>query len=219
MIKIFDLMRRLCLFIIIISSAYPAISQTRDFDKVYNACIKINSSFSDGFANAEQLSAAAQILSSVKIGRLNLVQIKGQNLSLKGHLVFTPNFILNCIDNAEIYNMADDYANSIALYRGGEVLMSTILIPAHETSIYKIEDCYDEVNIGCIAETNGLFSWTIKIENTYLKSTELLHNDGIDEIKGRPARHRKIYYDDPYSIILEITNTSDLDSSFAIIAQ
>lgn len=204
-----------CLAII---STMSAAGQTSDFEKAYHACIRVHTAFNDGFAHAEQLEEAAGTLRTLQIGALQLQQIKGEKHSLNGHLVFTSNFILDCIDNQSIYAMADKYAKDQQSFRGGDVLMNTLLLKAGTSATYKIRNCRDVVNIGCVAEPNGLFSWKLKMEDIVTHAITEEIKDNLDEIKGRISRHQKTK-GKHYHLILEITNTSTVDSSFVIIAQ
>ena len=212
------MIRNILLGCLAIMSVIIVKAQTTDFEKAYNACIRVNTAFNDGFAHEEQLSAAANTLRNLKIGALQLQLINGEKHSLNGHIVFTSNFILDCIDNESIYTMADKYAKLQQSYRGGNLFINTILLKSGASATYKIRNCRDYVYIGCVAEPNGLFSWKLKIEDavTNVITKEII--DNIDEVKGRISRHQKIggQY---YHIIIEITNTSTTDSSFAIIVQ
>lgn len=211
------LQRLLIICFALVSMTSTAI-QKSDFEKAYNACIQINTAFEDGYAHSEQLSNAASILRKLKIGALQIRQIKGDLHSLNGHIVFTPNFILDCIDNNSIYAMADEYAKKQSSYRSGDILMTTVLVKAGCSAQYKISNCHDRVDIGCIAEPNGLFSWVLKVEDAKTHRIIETIKDNIDEVKGRMSRQERIE-GIHYNIIIEITNTSTFDSSFAIIAQ
>ena len=209
-------MKRLIIFCVIYLPM-AANAQVSDFKRAYDACVQINLGFDDGFAHNDALEDAAGILQSLQINVLPLQKIAGDEISLNGHIVFTPDFILDCIEDQSIYSMAAEYAKKHKSYRGSTLYMNTIPIKAESTAIYKIHNCQGLLNIGCVAETKGLFSWKLKIEDMKTKITEV-YKDNVDEIKGRIARCEKIegIY---YSVTLEITNTTTADSSYAIIIE
>ena len=215
-------MRKIVAIILICySTCILSKAQISDFDKAYQACLKINEGFADGYADAEMLSEAASILESLSICALPIELVNGKNNSLNGHVVFTADFIKDCIQNEEIYRIADEYANKDTNYRGAILMMSTICIDSGDTSIYQIQNCYNDINIGCVSETNGMFSWSIKIKNPKTNEISIISKgNDIDEKKGRAARIEKIRNQRGfYTIEIDITNTSDAKSSFVIIAQ
>lgn len=213
-------MKKLLLTTLLCAVAALTHAQTTDFDRAFDACIKASDGLAGGFANAEQLSAAANTLKSLKIGNLPLKYTEGDKPSLNGHLVFTADFISERIKSQEIYKMADEYAKRSGKRGTGssQVLMTTILIPAGKTYTYEIAGCTDEVTVGCVAETNGLMSW--KLTTTEYKSkTSQTYRDNKDEKKGRPSRRMTLKSSEKYKIKVEITNTSKHDSSFAVVAK
>lgn len=214
-------LRILILMVFLIGCRTSVIAQTMTpFEVVFDACKKVREAFDGGFASSEQLLAASRTLRDADPIPLTIKQVKGDALSLKGHLVFDYEFIEACIDNETIYDIADKYAAE-ARTRGNKVVttkvrIDTKMVPACQTYIFEIPSCSGVSQIGCVAEVNRNFSWKIKTVNYKSRSEkEYKCNDNVR--KGLPFRREEVRSEERYKIIVSITNKSNNDGSFAII--
>lgn len=189
-----------------------------DFDIAYKACLKVNNALDGGFANVEQLLAAAKTLEELEIEQLQLTKITGIKESLKGHFVFTPMFMNECVKNKIVYDIADEYAR-LSQSRGlWPIRMETILVPANSNCIFEIENCSGITNIGCVAETSGLFSWFVKIIENETKK-EKTYYETKDFKKGRRGRRLIVDCEFEYKMQIKLINTTSNDRSFCIIVK
>ena len=189
-----------------------------DFDMAYKACLKANNALDGGYANVEQLLAAAKTLEELKIEQLSLNKIIGIKQPLKGHFVFTYMFMNECIKNKIVYEMSDEYAKLGQSRSLWPIRMETVLVPKNSSCIYEIDDCNGITNLGCVAETSGFFSWSIKTVEYETKS-EIKYNDTKDFKKGRRGRRLMVNCDNDYKIQIELINTTSHDCSFCIIVK
>lgn len=190
------------------------------FEKVFDACKRVCEAFAGGFASSEQLLAASKTLRDAQPAPLTTKQIRGDVLSLKGHLVFDYEFIDACINDESIYEMADKYAAE-AKIRGSKdpeskVRLDTRMVAAGQTCTFEIPGCSGTSQIGCVAELNRKFSWKIKTIS-YKSKTEQEYKSNDNVRKGLPSRKEVVSSNERYKIIVSITNKSKDDGSFAII--
>jgi hypothetical protein len=190
------------------------------FERVFDACKRACEAFAGGFASSEQLLAVSKTLRDAEPAPLTIKQIRGDVLSLKGHLVFDYEFIDACINDESIYEMADKYAAE-AKIRGNKnpknkVRLDTKMVAAGQTCTFEIPGCSGTSQIGCVAEVNRNFSWKIKTIS-YKSKTEQEYKSNDNVRKGLPFRKEVVSSNERYKIIVSITNKSKDDSSFAIV--
>lgn len=213
---------RTLMLLIFLTGAWNTVlaQDTKPFDKVFDACKRACEAFTGGFASGEQLLAVSKTLRDADPLPLTIKQIRGDALSLKGHLVFDYEFIEACINDETIYEMADKYAEEAKIRTSkdpkNKVRLDTKMVAAGQTSTFEIPSCSGVSQIGCVAEVNRMFSWKIKTVNYKSKSEqEYKCNDNVR--KGLPFRREEVSSNERYKIIVSIINKSKEDGSFALI--
>lgn len=191
-----------------------------DFDKVYSACKKAQSSLNGGSGSPKELKDACDLMNSVKWNNLNLQKLEGsQEVSMTGHFVFLPEFWKDLIKSHKVYKKALEYQNKSANKpeRGGSsgVQITTKAIKARSAVKYGFK-CYGVLDIALVSEVNGLVSWKIIVLGNNGEKLEIKDNN--NEFKGMPYRYRKLQLGNRISsVIVEILNTTNKDTSCAII--
>ncbi len=218
-------MKKLLLIICCLNS-FSAFAQTNgnvnaDFDRILGACKEARSSLSNGEGSPKELKQACASFNSVKWNVLTLQDIDTNNeVGLNGHFVFLPNFWNDWITNHKVYKKAIEYqkkANSDSQRRGSSdaVMIVTKAIKAKASVKYGIK-AYGTHDVAIVSEVNGLVSWKITVIGPNKKY--IVYKDNDDEYRGLPYRSKRIQLPSGVcSIIIEITNTTNKNSSYAII--
>ena len=206
-------------------SILPQISyaQSDDFNSVYKACVLAQSSMSDGQGSQVELREASGLLIRTEWSPLILqnVDVNGE-VSIKNHMVFSPEFLADVVKDHSVYRRARRYAEELmSSQRGGKVQLTTKCIKANRTVTYTMRKYGGgKFNIATVAEPNGLINLSVVIvdgegrkSGTYKSSSE--------EFKGAPSRLLKCLEvpEGNSSINISIENKSDENKSVAIIVE
>ena len=179
--------------------------------KTHDACIALRKAILDGSTN--ELRTANSMFKSCKISYFSTLRSSDSfSVSLNGHFVFDSSFIEKLIDNHQVYNFAQSYAEQQELrgYSSESIIkLRNCCIQALSTIRYSfVSEGYQELAI--ITEPNGLISTRI-----YNKTHNTVYWDG-NEVDSLITSFY-IHNSKKCVIEVEITNIQQHNTSFAFI--
>lgn len=212
------------LILIVICSVFSIISyaQSDDFNKVYEACKLAQTSMSFGVGSQNEIEEAANLLTTLGWAPLILqeVDIKHE-VSIKNHLVFSPEFLSDVAKERSVYKRAKKYAEEqVSSQRGGDVKLCTKCIREDGKVVYALRHRGGSFNIAAVAEVNGLINLSVVVKDEKGNESKP-YKINSDEFKGAnfrkleqipiPKGNSKVY--------ITIENKSHEDKSVAIIVE
>lgn len=214
-------MKRLLHLILLCSICMGAFAQSKEFENVFRACTLAQSSMSDGIGSQTEIKEACSLLTSTDWSPLILQQDnKKAEAAMKNHMVFSPEFLKDVVDNRKVYKNAKQYAEEqAAQQRGGNVQLCTKCIKAKQKMTYYIRGNGNPINIAAVAEVNGLINLSVVVKDSESKETPYKINS--DEYKGASTRKLPtINLPKGYSYVyITIENKTEKDKSVAIIVE
>lgn len=214
-------MKRILHLILLCSICVGAMGQSKEFENVFRACTLAQSSMSDGVGSQSEIKEACDLLTSTDWSPLILQQdSKNAEAAMKNHMVFSPEFLKDVVDNHKVYKKAKEYAEQQdAQQRGGSVQLCTKCIKAKQKMTYYIRGNGKPINIAAVAEVNGLINLSVIVKDG--KGQETPYKINSDEYKGASTRRLPtINLPKGYSYVyITIENKSDKDKSVAIIVE
>ena len=214
-------MKRILHFFLFCSICMGAFGQSKEFENVFRACTLAQSSMCDGIGSQSEIKEACSLLTSTDWSPLILQQdSKNAEAAMKNHMVFSPEFLKDVVDNRKVYKKAKQYAEEQnAQQRGGNVQLCTKCIKAKQKMTYYIRGNGKPINIAAVAEINGLINLNVIVKDGKGKETPYKINS--DEYKGASARRLPtINLPKGYSYVyITIENKTDKDKSVAIIVE
>lgn len=157
------------LTIVLFCSVFSTVSyaQSKDFDKVYEACKLAQTSMSFGTGSQNEIEEAASLLTTLGWAPLILqeVDIKHE-ASIKNHLVFSPEFLNDVAKERSVYKRAKKYADEqVSSQRGGDVKLCTKCIRGEGKVVYALRHRGGSFNIAAVAEVNGLINLSVIVKD------------------------------------------------------
>lgn len=214
-------MKRILHLILLCSICVSVFAQSKDFENVFRACMLAQASMSDGVGSQSELKEACGLLTSTEWSPLILQQDdKKAEGAMKNHMVFSPEFLKDVVDNRQVYKKAKQYAEEQnASQRGGNVQLCTKCIKAKHKMTYYIRGNGNLINIAAVAEVNGLINLSVMVIDQ--NGNETPYKINSDEYKGASSRKLPpIILPKGYSYIyITIENKTDTDKSVAIIVE
>lgn len=214
-------MKRILHLILLCSVCVGAFGQSKEFENVFRACTLAQSSMRDGIGSQSEIKEACSLLTSTDWSPLILQQDnKAAEAAMKNHMVFSPKFLKDVVDNHKVYKRAKQYAEEQnAQQRGGNVQLCTKCIKAKQKMTYYIRGNGRPNNIAAVAEVNGLINLSVIVKDSKGKETPYKINS--DEYKGASTRRLPtINLPQGYSYVyITIENKTDKDKSVAIIVE
>ncbi len=219
-------MRRFILISLACGICASALGQSNEFNCVFEACLKAQSSMNNGEGSKNSIREASYLLSSVIWKPLVLEPVNQNNASkevtIKGHMVFTTEFfdaVAN--DSRKVYKMAEKYANEhekVEMRGDDKVQLCTKCIGARQTVTYRMRYYKPKIRVAAVAEVNGLIN--IQIWTKDETGEVHMQKSTSDEHKGMSCRKLEIFdlpqnYNDVVYITVE--NKYDKPRSVAII--
>lgn len=206
-----------CALIGIVSHA-----QNAEFDKVYEACKLARSSMSFGEGSQSEIEEAANLLTTLGWMPLILqaVDVKHE-VSVKNHMVFSPEFLNDVAKDRSVYRRAKKYAEEQdAEQRGGQVKLCTKCIKGGGQVVYALRHRGGNFNVGAVAEVNGLINLSVIVKDAKGNESRL-YKISSEEFKG--ASFRKLENipvpKGNSNVYIYIENKTEKDKSVAIIVE
>ena len=181
-----------------------ASGQSADFKRVYNACLKAQTSMSGGQGSKNEIREAAELLKKADWSTLILqdINVDGE-AEIKDHLVFTTAFFTECANGRTVFERAEEYLkeenDSI---RGGKVCLCTKCIKGNSSATYGFRGYGGTINVAAVAETNGKINVYVVVKDAsghesqpYKVSSNEFKGDSqrlLDPI-GLPAGMSEVY--------------------------
>ena len=186
-----------------------------DMENVIDICSRISKGLYP--PNKDMLKQAANDYRKAEIVDFADIRlVKGQSISLDNHLLFDDVFVDSIAAKGKLIPFASKYAKQRAnrgTGSGGKIKLTTLALKAHQSATWKTTK-RNIAEYAVVAEPNGLFTMTIKDEKG-----KVLYTETKDNKKGAAVRKAHIKLPDQRNVVMiEIKNTSDYDSSFALIA-
>ena len=212
------------LMLMLFSSLFSIVSyaQSEDFNNVYEACKLAQTSMSYGAGSQNEIEEAASLLTTLGWAPLILqgVDIKHE-VSMKNHLVFSPEFLNDVAQELSVYKRAKKYAKEqFSSQRGGDVKLCTKCIRGEGKVVYALRHRGGSFNIAAVAEVNGLINLSVIIKDEKGNESKS-YKINSEEFKGAsfrkleripiPKGNSKVY--------INIENKCKEDKSVAIIVE
>ena len=214
-------MKSILHLILLFGICVGAFGQSKEFENVFRACTLAQSSMRDGIGSQSEIKEACNLLTSTDWSPLILQQdSKNAEAAMKNHMVFSPEFLKDVVDNRKVYKKAKQYAEEQnAQQRGGNVQLCTKCIKAKQKMTYYIRGNGKPINIAAVAEVNGLINLSVIVKDS--KGKEIPYKINSDEYKGASTRRLPtINLPQGYSYVyITIENKTDKDKSVAIIVE
>lgn len=212
--------------LVIILSSFKEDEESLNIDRVVQACIAMQEA--DAANDYDALKRAADDLRTSRTTEFKSLLCEDEyaaDATLKGHFVFSEDFVDTLIANGEV--VAKQQADRIihtAVHRGsaprlkGSIKTKNCSVKAGCSTIYSFPAHGAHQEIAVVAEAGGLI--TMKIHATNDEGFDKWFSDNVDVTSGRP--HRKATFDLPRNkrnmVELEIINCSAKDISFVVIS-
>lgn len=207
--------KRLLTILMMMLCCMTIMAQTA-FDNVYEGCKLAVSALDKGTGSQSEMREAARLLTDAKWVSFQLKKADGEG-SLGKHLFFSEKSFTDMADNHKVKRKAKEYSEERA---GDGVRLCTRVIKGGKTVAYSFNCAGNRtLRVGVVAEVNGLVNLKVRAKRKNSSTAPIERKEHSDEYKG--AQSRQI--DMPlgggqYIITLEITNKSEKDRSFAIMA-
>lgn len=209
-------MQRILLLTAIACIGILAKSQpTPEVQAAIDACLALRAAV--GAGSNEGLKQANKTLKACDVQPFNKLRCREeQQLSLKGHFVFEPEFVDSLVQNRKVYKFAQQYADRSAqraTSSSGKVFVKTSIVKGKKSTTYTLVAKGTQY-IAVVTEPKGLV--TLRIHD---KTNDKWYNDTDDVNIGRSSRIQTLYLPKDKNCLLEIEiiNTSKNDLSFVII--
>lgn len=215
-------MKRFLYLLIILSLHTNLYAQSDNFENVFKACVLAQSSMNYGEGSQSEIREATDLLTKTPWSPLILQGVNTKHeASIKNHLVFSPDFLKEVVDNRSVYKHAKIYQEEqMAAQRGGDVLLCTKCIKGEKSVVYAIRHTGGNSSIAAVAEVNGLINLTAVVKDQNGNESKP-YKITSDEFKGAPSRKLQAIAVPKGNSILYITieNKSKKDKSVAIIVE
>lgn len=192
-------MRRFILISLACGICASALGQSNEFNRVFEACLKAQSSMNNGEGSKNSIREASHLLSSVIWKPLILEPVNQNNASkevtIKGHMVFTTEFF-NAVanDSRKVYKMAEKYAKEhekVEMRGDDNVQLCTKCIDAGQSVTYRMRYYKPKIRVAAVAEVNGLINIQVWAQDEVGKV--YANKSTSDEYKGMPYRKLEIF--------------------------
>ena len=219
-------MKRIGLILIGLLCCMFSHAQSKNFEKVYEACLLVQSAMDDDKGSNMEIARAAELLNSIKWSYLRLyLSDREEEMKFgKENIVFTPEYLsLFSQDKKLVYRKAKKYATEKAAKKRGDentVKLCTKCIAGKSKVTYGTRKNGNTLNVAAVAEVNGLI-------NLYVT---LVDNKGIElgpykvsskEFEGMPSRKLTeiTMKKGTYDVYITIENKYDEPRSVAVILE
>ena len=219
-------MKRIGLILIGLLCCMFSHAQSKNFEKVYEACLLVQSAMDDDKGSNMEIARAAELLNSIKWSYLRLyLSDREEEMKFgKENIVFTPEYLsLFSQDKKLVYRKAKKYAAEKAAKKRGDentVKLCTKCIAGKSKVTYGTRKNGNTLNVAAVAEVNGLI-------NLYVT---LVDNKGIElgpykvsskEFEGMPSRKLTeiTMKKGTYDVYITIENKYDEPRSVAVILE
>ena len=219
-------MKRIGLILIGLLCCMFSHAQSKNFEKVYEACLLVQSAMDDDKGSTMEIARAAELLNSIKWSYLRLyLSDREEEMKFgKENIVFTPEYLsLFSQDKKLVYRKAKKYAAEKAAKKRGDentVKLCTKCIAGKSKVTYGTRKNGNTLNVAAVAEVNGLI-------NLYVT---LVDNKGIElgpykvsskEFEGMPSRKLTeiTMKKGTYDVYITIENKYDEPRSVAVILE
>lgn len=213
---------RLLLILVLCALSTSNSAQSENFSKVLRACQLAQTSMSGGEGSLSEIKDAADILAKTSWSPLILqnVDVRKEE-SMKNHLVFSPEFLKDVVDDRSVYRRAKEYADEqMSEQRGGNVFLCTKCIKGVGRVVYAIRHHGGTFNIAAVAEINGLINLSVVVKDAHGNESKP-YKVSSNEFKGDSYRIlNNIPIPKGNSVIyITLENKSKRAKSVAVIAE
>lgn len=213
--------RLLLIFVFGLSSTSIS-AQSENFSEILRACRLAQSSMSGGEGSQSEIREAADMLTGTLWNPLILqnVDVRKEE-SIKNHLVFSPEFLKDVVDDRSVYRRAKEYAEEqMSEQRGGNVFLCTKCIKGRGQVVYAIRHHGGTFNIAAVAEINGLINLSVVVKDSHGNESKP-YKVSSNEFKGDSYRIlNNIPIPKGNSVIyITLENKSKRAKSVAVIAE
>lgn len=210
-----------CLLVASISvvKAQEMEADSMSIDAAFEACVAMQESLEHN-DTAALVEAAAKLKDSGATLFASL-RCKDDTIhSLNGHFVFNEAFVDSLAAGKDAYSNAD-LINRSAVHRGqtsdGSILTKTCFVQAGKSTKYSFAS-RGRQELGIIAEPGGRVY--VRIHVTNKNGLDARYNDDKNAVNGT-RRYRKAFdlpTHQPNTVVLEVVNKGDKDTSFVVIS-
>lgn len=219
-------MKKYVLIFVCLMSSVFCHAQSEDFEQVYEACVMVQSSMSDGMGSNQEVAHAAELLNGAQWSylRLNVVDPAGQAEFGEKSIVFTPEYLKQFSqDKTLVYNKAKEYAAEKASeIRGAEkpLQLCTKCVDANGKVVYGTRQEGRVLNVAAVAEVNGLINLSVTLKDrkgSVLGPYKITSN----EFEGMPSRKlpKITMKGGVYEVYITIENKYEKPRSVAVIVE
>lgn len=204
---------RFRILILILGFVANAYAQTMSIQPAVDACLDMREAMESG--SDILLKDAADRLEAAQTKPFNLLRQVGAPLSLDGHYIFDVAFARDLIANRQVFEFAQRYSDDAQMGSASKqgIFLKNVAVSKGKSAKFKLVS-RGQQELAVIAEPNGLL--TMRIADN---ANQRYYNDTDDVAKGRPYRALSIDLgsERPITLEIEIINTGNSDTSFAII--